>query len=91
MYERVAVALRRGGVEIAGAISGGNLERVLSPYGAHPQGLEAEAKILRGTGGRSEVENVVDRAGIEGLADVPLLELKAGLIGKMGQILSVAG
>jgi hypothetical protein len=78
-------------MEMAGAVSGGNLERVFSSYGANPQGLEAEAKILRGTGRRGEVEDVVDRAGIEGLADVPLLELKAGLIGKMGQILSVAG
>jgi hypothetical protein len=91
MDERVAVALRGGGVEKTGVVPGCDFEGFLSTRGAYAQSLDAEAEIFRGAGGRSEIEYVVHRAGIEGLADVFLRKFEARLMGKVGQVFSVAG
>ena len=91
MLERVAIALRSGGVQVAGVVSGRDLERVLHAHGANAQRLDAQAKILRRAGRRSQIEDVIDRAGIEGRADVPLLKPEARLAGEMGEVFGVAG
>jgi hypothetical protein len=46
---------------------------------------------LRGAGGGSEVEDVIDGAGVEGIADVALLEGEGGLVAEVGQVFEVAG
>ena len=91
MLERIAVALRSGRVEKAGTVSGRDFEGVFRAHGAHPQGFDSQAEILRRAGRRGEVEDVVHRAGIEGLADVPLLEAEARLTGQVGQVFRAAG
>jgi len=81
MLKRVAVTLRCGGVKMSGAISGCDFESVLCAYGAHAQSLQPQAKILGRTGRGSEIEDVVHRSHIEGLADIPLLEAEARFLG----------
>ncbi len=58
----IAVALRGGGVEIAGAVFAGEVEGVDGAGGADEQGLDAEAGVVDGAGRRGEVEDEVDVA-----------------------------
>jgi hypothetical protein len=46
---------------------------------------------LRRAGRRRKVEDVIDAAGVEGLADVALLEGEGGLVTEMLQVLEIAG
>jgi hypothetical protein len=87
----VAVALGGGGVEEAGAIFAGEVERVDGAGGADQEGLRAEAVVVDGAGGRGEVEDEVDRAGIEGEGDVLVQEGKRGSQVKMREVGQVAG
>jgi hypothetical protein len=76
---------------MAGAVPGRDFESVLSADGAHTESLQPQAKILWRAGRGSEVENVVHWAGVEGLADVPLIEAEARLVGQMGEVCGVSG
>jgi hypothetical protein len=91
MLERVAVALRGGGMEKARAIASRNLEGVFDADRAYAQRLDGQAKILRRTGGRSKVENIIHRAAIKRLADVALLELEARIAGQVSDVIAVTG
>ena len=75
----------------AGAISSGDFQGVFDADGAHPQGLDRQAKILRRAGRRGKVEDVVHRARIERLADVALFKAEARFAGQVGQVFPVAG
>ena len=77
-------------MEVPGAVAGGNLQRVLNARGAYPKRLDSQAKILRRAGRRSQIEDIIDRAGIEAYADVPLLKLEARITRKMRQVRGVA-
>ena len=91
MDERVTVALGRRGVQVAGVVFFGDGQGVLSADGADAERLDGEAQIFGRAGGRGHIEDVVDGAGIEGLADVSVLELEARLGGEVGDVLHVAG
>src|SRR5271157_2888817 len=91
MLQRVAVALRGGGVQIAGAMAGGNFKGVFHANRANLQCLYPQAEILRWTGRRSKVEDVIHWAHVEGLADVPLLKAEAWLIGQVRNVIPAAG
>jgi hypothetical protein len=60
VLERVAIALRSGSVEVAGAISSCDFECVFDACGTHAEGLDGQAEILLRTGRGSEVEDVFD-------------------------------
>jgi hypothetical protein len=77
-------------LKIHRAILCGNLQRVLNADRTHAQRFNAQAKILRRTGRRSEIEDVIDAPWIEGRADVSLLETEAGIMGELGKIRGVA-
>ena len=87
----VAVALGGGGVEVAGAVLAREVEGVDGSRGADEEGFGAEAVVVDGAAWRGEVEDEVDRAGIEGGADVLLKEGEAGLAGEVGEVGQVAG
>ena len=76
----VAVALGGGGVEVAGAVFAGEVEGVDGSGGADEEGFDAEAGVVDGAGGRGEVEDVIDLARVEGLADVLLEQAEAALV-----------
>ena len=48
-------------------------------------------QIIDGAGGRSEVEDIIDLAEIERLADILLAKLESRLLAKMGDVLHSAG
>ncbi len=89
MLERVAVALRCRGLQIACVVTRGNLQRVLHAHRAHAQRLDPQAQILRRAGRRSQIENVIHLARIEARANVPLLKPEARMTGEMGEVLQV--
>ena len=66
----VAVALGGGGVQEAGVIFAREVEGVDGSGGADEEGFGAEAGVVDGRGGRGEVEDEVDGAGVEGEGDV---------------------
>jgi hypothetical protein len=74
----------------AGSISVCDFESILDADGAYAQGFNAKAEILRGAGGRRQVEDVVHRAQIEGLADVALFKLEARMCGQVGNVVAIA-
>jgi len=55
------------------------------------QCLRAEAGVVRRAGGRREVENVIDVAGVEGLADVLLDEGETCFVGQAGKVGRASG
>ena len=55
------------------------------------EGLDAEAGVVDGAGWRGKVEDEVNLAGIERLADVLLHKAEAGFSGKMAEIGRTAG
>ena len=63
----VAVALGGRGVQEAGVVFAGEVEGVDGAGRADQEGLRAETVVVDRAGGRGEVEDEVDRAGIEGL------------------------
>ena len=68
-----------------------DVEGVDGAGGADQQGFDAEAHVVDGAGGRGEVEDVVDLAEIEGLADVLLDEAEARLVLEMSEVGEIAG
>ena len=87
----IAVALGGGGVQVAGVVLAREVERVDGAGGADEQGLDAEAGVVDGAGGRGEVEDEVDGAGVEGRADVLLEEAEARIRWRDGRGSPVAG
>ena len=70
-------------MEKSSAIFRGDAEHVLRSYRTHTQSFNRKPQILWRAGGRGEVEYIIDRAGIEGLADILLLELEARFAGQV--------
>jgi hypothetical protein len=95
MFERVAIALRSGGMEVAGAISGCDLQGVFRAGRADAESFDAQAEILRRAGRGCHVEDVVQRARIdfkrEWFADIPFLKIEARLVREVGQVFRGAG
>src|SRR5215469_9539333 len=91
MHLRVAVALGRGGMQKSGAIFAGEVESIDGAGGAYKEGFGTETGVVVGTGGRGEVEDEIDFAGIEGLGDVLLDEAEAGLALEVAQVGKSAG
>ena len=87
----VAVALGGGGVEVAGAIFAGEVEGVDGAGGADEEGFGAETGVVGGAGGRGEVEDEVDFAGVEGLGDVLLEEAEAAFALEVAEVGEFAG
>ena len=87
----VAVALGCGGVEEAGVILAREVEDVDGADGAGEEGFGAEAGVVHGRGGRGEVEDEVDGAGIEGEGDVVIEEGEARVGGEVREVGEVAG
>lgn len=69
----------------------GDIEGIAGAVGADAEGFDAEAGIVDGAGRGSEVEDVVDRAEVEGLDDVLLDEVEAGLVLEVAEIVEGAG
>src|SRR5580698_1990412 len=78
-------------MEKAGAVFGGDFEGVFRADGPYTERLDSHAEILRRAGGRGEVEDVVDRAGIERLADVSLLKCEIRILAEVSDVFAVAG
>ncbi len=76
---------------MAGVVACRDFECVFCADGAYAQGFQAQAKIFGRAGGGSEVEDVIYRSRIEGLADVALLEAEAGFVGQVGEVIRIAG
>ena len=87
----VAVALRGRGVEVAGVVLAGEIEGVDGAGGTDEEGFDAEAGVVDRTSGRGEVKDLIDRAGVEGLADVLLDEAEAGLVREVSEVSVAAG
>src|SRR5206468_2075075 len=62
------------------------VEHVNRASRAHEKRLRAEAVVVNGAGRRGEVEDELDRAGIEGGANVLVEELEARLGAKVSEI-----
>jgi hypothetical protein len=91
MLNRVSITLRCGCVQMASVILGGDLKSVLCSDRAHAKGFDGQAHIFGRTGGGSKVVDKVYGARVEGLADIPFLEVESRLIGQMGQVARLAG
>ena len=87
----IAVALGGGGMQEAGVIFAREVEAVDGADGADEEGLRAEAGVVHGRGGRGEVEDEVDGAGVEGEGDVVVEEGEARLAGEVGEVGEAAG
>ena len=87
----VSVALRGGCVEISGVVLACEVERDDGSIGADQKSFGAEATVVDGAGGRGEVEDVVDVAGIEGLRNVVIDKAEARFVLEMGEVCRVAG
>ncbi len=87
----VTVAFGCGGVKITSVVLAGKIKGIEGAGRTYQEGFDAQAGVVDRTGGRGEVEDVVDGARIEWLADIVLDEAEAGLVGEMGEIGMVAG
>lgn len=67
-----------------------NSNRVLNTDRTDPESLDGQCEVFRRAGRRGEIEHVLHAAGIEGRADITLLESEAWFVGKMRQILESA-
>jgi hypothetical protein len=86
----IAVTLGGGGLKEASVVLTGEIEGIDGAGGTDEQGLGAKASVVHGAGGRSEVEDEVDLAGIEREGNVVVQEGEAGLRGKMREVVQVA-
>ena len=91
MNLRVAVALRSRGVQIAGLVSLRNFESIDGSRRADEEGFKAEPGVVDWTCGRGKVEDEVDVAYVEGLTDIDLGKVEAGLVLEVGKVCFVAG
>ena len=73
-------------MEIARAVLAGEIEGVDGSSGADKERFDAETAAVDRTGWRGEVEDEVNFAGVEGLADVLFEEAEAGLTREMVEI-----
>ncbi len=87
----VAVALGGGGMEEAGLIFTRQVQSIPGPHGADIQRFRTEARIISGAGGRREVEDIIDWARIERLADVLLDQVESSFVAQTGQVGGASG
>jgi hypothetical protein len=73
-------------MKIAGIVLARDFKCILYAYRAYSQGLNRQAQIFRGAGGRCKVENIIDLPSFEGIANIPLLELETRFTGQMRQV-----
>src|SRR5215469_2498028 len=78
-------------MQVAGAVSLRNLQRVQRSGGAHPQRLDAQPHVVDRTRRRSKVEDVVHLTYIKRLTDIDLLEAKLRFVLEMPQVREVSG
>jgi hypothetical protein len=73
-------------VEVTGVVFAGEIEGIDGARGTDEEGFDAKTSVVDGTGRRGEVEDVIDGAGVKGLADVLLDKTEAGLISEVGEV-----
>jgi len=78
-------------MQVAGVVLLGDLEGVDGPSRADEQGLGPQTVVVHRAGGRGEVEHIVHRPDVEGLADVLFDKAETRLLRKMREIRRVAG
>jgi hypothetical protein len=67
------------------------VQSIPGPDGADIQCLRTEAQIICRAGGRGEVEDIVDRARIERLANVLLYQGESGIVAQTRQVGAASG
>src|SRR5580704_1517547 len=82
----IAVALGGRGVEVAGAMFAGEVERVEGAGGADEEGLGTKTSVVSGAGRRGEVEDEIDFARVEWLRDVLFEEAEAAFAFEVAEI-----
>ncbi len=86
VLERIAVALGCGRDEILCAVFVGDLEGVESSERSDFQRGNPVEGVIDRAGGAGEVEDVIDGADVEGLADVFFYEIESRIICEMAEI-----
>src|SRR5215469_18624537 len=91
MFQRVAITLRRRSHEKFRMVLPGQIEAVHGTGRADLQGFDTMLQVIDRTSRRSEVEDVIDLAGIEWHADVLMQELETRLIRQQREIVHASG
>ncbi len=91
MLQRIAVALRRGRDEILRTVLERDLEGMESSQRTDFQRGNAVNRVIHRAGGTGEVEDEIDRADVEGLADIFIYKIKSGVISEMVKVRTPPG
>ncbi|SPF43877.1 hypothetical protein SBA1_500028 [Candidatus Sulfotelmatobacter kueseliae] len=91
MLQRIAVALGSGRHQIFRAVLAGQVESVKSSKGTDFQRRNAVNAVVDGAGRAGKVEDEVNLAHVEGIANILFDELKARLLAQMFEVGETAG